>query len=268
MNIGYSGRFGRSVLSGLILLCLHGASWGDVYVKNKLFKGATNGNGAAVRVEAESMLKAMGIKDYQLSGSQIVVKGSALNLEGNLVSLQELTKAVGAKMVVNKDLGTIDVYIGGDEVIQAAPEPVVAAKEPATQKSQSVPGTAKWHTKWEDAAREAKASNRIVFAYVTGSDWCGWCIKLQDEIFSKKAFQDWASKRVVLLKIDLPRYTKLPDDVQAYNKAFQTKYNASTPDVIFLKPDGQEQGVRYGYAHDGPIPVEEWLQRVEKNMRP
>ena len=42
--------------------------------------------------------------------------------------------------------------------------------------------------------QEAKANHKLVLLNFTGSDWCGWCIKLQREVFSQPEFEDYASK--------------------------------------------------------------------------
>ena len=41
-----------------------------------------------------------------------------------------------------------------------------------------------WQTKFEDAKTKAKADNKLLLVDFTGSDWCGWCIKLKKEVFS------------------------------------------------------------------------------------
>ena len=41
--------------------------------------------------------------------------------------------------------------------------------------------------------------------FFTGSDWCGWCIRLQKEVFFKPEFTKWAAENVVLVELDFPR---------------------------------------------------------------
>ena len=43
-----------------------------------------------------------------------------------------------------------------------------------------------WITDYDQALATAKAQNKKVFLNFTGSDWCGWCIKLDKEVFSQK----------------------------------------------------------------------------------
>ena len=53
----------------------------------------------------------------------------------------------------------------------------------------------KWETDLPAAQAQAKKEKKMVLMDFTGSDWCGWCIKLNKEVFSTKEFQDclWRS---------------------------------------------------------------------------
>ena len=62
-----------------------------------------------------------------------------------------------------------------------------------------------WETDYKKAQDQAKAGNKLVLLDFTGSDWCGWCIKLDREVFSKPEFKDYATKNLVLVELDFPR---------------------------------------------------------------
>ena len=40
-----------------------------------------------------------------------------------------------------------------------------------------------WHTDIKEAMGLAKKEDKPLFLFFTGSDWCGWCIRLQKEVF-------------------------------------------------------------------------------------
>ncbi len=67
----------------------------------------------------------------------------------------------------------------------------------------------KWYTNFNEAMTLSNTSKKPIFAFFTGSDWCGWCKKLQREVFAKEAFKTWAKDHVILLELDFPRRTKL-----------------------------------------------------------
>jgi len=74
-----------------------------------------------------------------------------------------------------------------------------------------------WLTDLQKAQAKAKTENKLVMMDFTGSDWCGWCIKLNKEVFSKPEFADYARKNLVLVEVDFPRYKKQADDVKKAN---------------------------------------------------
>lgn len=40
-----------------------------------------------------------------------------------------------------------------------------------------------WQTDMNKAIELAQKSKKPLFLFFTGSDWCGWCIRLQKEVF-------------------------------------------------------------------------------------
>ena len=63
---------------------------------------------------------------------------------------------------------------------------------------QSQAAELQWMTDAPKALAIAKAENKLVMLDFTGSDWCGWCIKLNKEVFSTPDFADYAAKNLVL----------------------------------------------------------------------
>ena len=62
-----------------------------------------------------------------------------------------------------------------------------------------------WHTDVTKAINISMEKEKPLFFFFTGSDWCGWCIKLQKEVFFKAEFVKWAKENVVLVELDFPR---------------------------------------------------------------
>ena len=61
-----------------------------------------------------------------------------------------------------------------------------------------------WHTDVEKAINLSVQSGKPLFFFFTGSDWCGWCIKLQKEVFFKPEFVKWAKENIVLVDVRSP----------------------------------------------------------------
>ena len=62
-----------------------------------------------------------------------------------------------------------------------------------------------WVTDFEAAKASAKADGKYLLVNFTGSDWCGWCIKLKGEVFSKDHFKTEAPKAIPLQRPDTAR---------------------------------------------------------------
>lgn len=108
-----------------------------------------------------------------------------------------------------------------------------------------------WQTNLEKAIETAKKENKNILVDFTGSDWCGWCIKLKDEVFSQKAFQDFAAASLVLVEIDFPQKKEQSDEVKKYNKQLAEKYGIQGfPTIILLDKDGNLVG-QTGYQEGG-----------------
>jgi protein disulfide-isomerase len=67
-----------------------------------------------------------------------------------------------------------------------------------------------WLTNLDDALKIAEKDNKVILMDFSGSDWCGWCIKLDKEVFSQAAFKDYAKDNLVLVLVDFPRKKELP----------------------------------------------------------
>jgi cytochrome c biogenesis protein CcmG, thiol:disulfide interchange protein DsbE len=120
-----------------------------------------------------------------------------------------------------------------------------------------------WLVSYAEASEVSKKTGRPILVNFTGSDWCGWCIKLKDEVFSKPEFREWASRSVVLLELDFPRSKEMPDDLKAQNATLRDKYEIrGYPTILFLDHEGTIMG-RSGYKPGGP---EAWIPDAEKQV--
>lgn len=92
-----------------------------------------------------------------------------------------------------------------------------------------------WYTNLGEAQKVSNAKKKPIFAFFTGSDWCGWCTKLHNDVLNKPAFIEWAKKNVVLLELDFPRRKQLsPELAQQNNELQQTFKIQGYPTVWFF----------------------------------
>jgi protein disulfide-isomerase len=121
-----------------------------------------------------------------------------------------------------------------------------------------------WLADLPQAQASAKQENKFVFLDFTGSDWCGWCIKLHKEVFSKPEFAEYAKKNLVLVEVDFPRSKKLSAAQTKANDALQSKYGIEGyPTLVILDANGKLVG-KMGYVPGGPKPFLAELQKLTK----
>ena len=145
----------------------------------------------------------------------------------------------------------------------AAPEqatPATAPKaEPKTE--QKVEQKSIWiYDDFAAALAKAKAENKFIIVDFTGSDWCGWCIRLDKEVFDTPFFIEKAPAKYVLLKLDFPRKKEQSAEIKEANKALSKKYGIEGfPTILILDAKG-EKVAQTGYAPGGP---EKYLKQLD-----
>ncbi|MGI9086597.1 MAG: thioredoxin family protein [Chthoniobacterales bacterium] len=121
-----------------------------------------------------------------------------------------------------------------------------------------------WLTDYKQAQSEAKASKKLVLLNFTGSDWCGWCIRLDREVFSKPEFQNYAKKNLILLELDFPRTRQLSDGEKLQNQELAQQYEIQGfPTIIVLDGEGKKVG-ELGYEPGGPATFIAELEKLRK----
>lgn len=95
-----------------------------------------------------------------------------------------------------------------------------------------------WYSDMVKAGEVSTATHKPIFAFFTGSDWCGWCHKLQADVFSKPAFIQWAKNNVILVELDFPRSKQLSAELQNQNASLQQTFKVQgypTIHMFYLK---------------------------------
>ena len=109
-----------------------------------------------------------------------------------------------------------------------------------------------WHTNLEKAIQIAKNKDKPILLQFSGSDWCKWCIKLNDEVLFKKEFTDYAKDNMILVNLDFPRSIPQTDELKAYNQGLLNKYGVrGFPTVLLLDKNG-DVVLQTGYQPGGP----------------
>ena len=105
-----------------------------------------------------------------------------------------------------------------------------------------------WDENYAKALEQAAKEKKMVLLDFTGSDWCGWCVKLDEEVFSKSDFKKLAREKLVLVELDYPRGKRLRKDLQKQNEELKTKFKVSGyPTIVLVDAKGKEQARWGGY---------------------
>jgi len=119
-----------------------------------------------------------------------------------------------------------------------------------------------WVQDFEKAMARAAKEEKLIIADFTGSDWCGWCIKLDKEVFSQDTFKDFARDNVVLFKADFPMRKEQPKDIARQNKKLAETYRVQGfPTILLLNAEGK-QLERTGYRPGGAEKYVEHLKAL------
>lgn len=122
-----------------------------------------------------------------------------------------------------------------------------------------------WHTDVNKASEIAMTQNKPIMMFFTGSDWCGWCIRLQKEVLHTADFEKWAKDNVVLVELDFPRRTQLDKETKMQNYQMQSIFKVrGYPTVHFVSAEKKADGKinfnalgKTGYVRGGP---QKWLE--------
>lgn len=124
---------------------------------------------------------------------------------------------------------------------------------------------AEWIQDFAKAKEKAKAEKKHLLIDFTGSDWCGWCKKLDAEVFSQAAFVAEAPKHYVLVKLDFPQNEDLiTPEIKKQNEELGAKYKVQGyPTILLTDCDGHVFG-QTGYQEGGPEAYNTHLAELQK----
>lgn len=121
-----------------------------------------------------------------------------------------------------------------------------------------------WLENHDEAVAKATASGKPILVNFTGSDWCGWCVRLKKEVFDTGIFATWAVDQVVLLECDFPRSRPLTVEQTAQNERLAERYGIrGFPTVLVLTAQGEEIA-RAGYLRGGAAA---WIDEIDAAVR-
>ncbi len=130
---------------------------------------------------------------------------------------------------------------------------------------------ATWHTDLNKAIAISNKTKKPLLLFFTGSDWCGWCIRLQSEVLKTPDFEKWAKDNVVLVELDFPRRSPQQQEIQKQNMELQQIFQVQGYPTVWLanatNKDGKvafEKLGSTGYVKGGPTA---WLEGANQILK-
>ena len=129
--------------------------------------------------------------------------------------------------------------------------------------------TLEWHTDIKEATKLSKETKKPMLLFFTGSDWCGWCVRLQKEVLKTPEFAKWAKENVVLVELDFPRRKKQSMELRQQNASLKNFFKIrGYPTIWFANgSENSSGGVAFGalgsvgYVKGGPS---NWIKEAER----
>lgn len=146
---------------------------------------------------------------------------------------------------------TLAALTGRANDSKPAPSPAETSS-PAEPAGKAANVAADWSIDYESALKQARAAHKSVLLDFTGSDWCGWCMKLDREILSTPDFKRFADRHLVLVKIDFPIHRAQSNAEKARNEELAARYGVrGFPTLVLLDGEARPCGT-LGYMRGGP----------------
>lgn len=118
-----------------------------------------------------------------------------------------------------------------------------------------------------EALKSAQEHDRSVFMVCSGSDWCGWCRRLEQEVLSSQVFLDNMTNEYELVYIDMPNDKSLLSDWgKKHNEEVCEKYGVrGFPSCFILDKDGKIVS-RMGYEEGGADKYSKTVKYLKDNQ--
>lgn len=158
---------------------------------------------------------------------------------------------------------TVQQSIENQQLIDNLEEDIVTEDQNMTEVAPDyAPG--EWTTDYQQALAAASAAGKPILVNFTGSDWCIWCKRLMNEVFTKDEFINYAKENLILLKLDFPRSLPQTPEEKQQNEELAKKFQIQGfPTILVLDKDGMEKA-RTGYQQGGAENYVKHLQELIK----
>jgi len=139
----------------------------------------------------------------------------------------------------------------------------VVASDVATEGAEA----GRWTMDYEAAVALADEKDLAILLNFTGSDWCGWCKLMDEAVYAKDEWKEYATSKLVLVTLDFPRDTSIvPEQFVEQNERLREKYAVrGYPTYLILDSDGETRLGQLGAGRD--MTPAKFIEQVEGVLR-
>lgn len=125
-----------------------------------------------------------------------------------------------------------------------------------------------WYQDYSKAVAVAREQGKPMVLLFTGSDWCGWCIRLKEDILNTPEFEKAVQDQFVFVELDFPAKTKLPEEIASQNRELRQHFKIHAyPTVIVTDADGNRLGQGNFSGSETPAQFAQQLRNAAKDAK-
>jgi len=127
-----------------------------------------------------------------------------------------------------------------------------------------------WIADFDQAVKVAEREGKDLLVDFTGSDWCKWCITLDEEVFVHDEFLSYARDKYVLVALDFPRDEAIKAQVpnpERNDELMREHGVQGFPTILLMTAEGDVYG-QTGYQPGGPAKYVAHLTELRETGRP
>lgn len=121
-----------------------------------------------------------------------------------------------------------------------------------------------WKESFPEAVQLSASTGKPIFAFFTGSNWCGYCKALSAEILETDAFAEWAEENLIMLELDFPTNYEQTAEIKDQNKQLAKMYAVQGyPTIIVMDSNGRPI-IQLGYEKVTPA---DYIAKIDSAIK-
>ena len=125
-----------------------------------------------------------------------------------------------------------------------------------------------WTTDLLAAIAESERTGKDVLLNFTGSDWCIWCKRLRDEVFSTEEFREYAEENLILVFLDFPKGIEQSESTINQNQVMMSLFGVQGYPTLWLMDSQQVPVLQTGYQEGGGTAFIQTLEEARPVLTP